>query len=178
MRLCYISSLARQLNPTATFLYAKHLVKYLWQTRYLNSMRTTQPSTKDRVLKMIKKNISINWNQCDQFFVERIKRHIHSPWAKKGGEKRGPCDYSELCKFWRGWLNPILGNADWQRLNLDRSFWYDMFKDNLCIFSLPSFAKSCSPDLPKMTTTKYIHSNLSYGIRLWGLLYKSIWKGL
>lgn len=53
---------------------------------YLNSMRTTQPSTKDRVLKMIlKQSISINWNQCDQFFVERIKRHIHPPWAKKGG---------------------------------------------------------------------------------------------
>lgn len=49
-------------------------------------MRTTQPSTKVRVLKMIlKQSISINLNQCDQFFVEIIKRHIHPPWAKKGG---------------------------------------------------------------------------------------------
>lgn len=53
---------------------------------YLNSMRTTQPSTKDRFLKMIlKQSTYMNRNQCDQFFVERIKRHIHPPWAKKGG---------------------------------------------------------------------------------------------
>lgn len=52
---------------------------------------------------------------------------------------------------------------------------YDMICSRITyVFSLPSFAKSCSPDLPKMTTTKYIHSNLSYGISLWGLLYKSI----
>lgn len=134
-------------------------------------MRTTQPSTKDRVLKMIlKQSISIKWNQCDQFFVERIKRHIHPPWAKKGGPN----------------LATIVNYVSFEEVDstrllemqIDSGLTWTDHVDMICVFTLPSFAKSCSPDLPKMSTTEYIHSNLSYGIRLWGLLYKSIWKGL
>lgn len=86
----------------------------------------------------------MNRNQCDPFFVERIKRHIHPPWAKKGGPN--------LATIMKYVSFEEVDSTRFLEMQIDSGLTWtdhvDMICSRICVFPypfLPSLAHLISP---------------------------------